>query len=392
MIALCPESAEAYHSAVTEIECRTDALPGDVVATTIGVEEEFHLVDPLTGALAPQAPRIVRAPGEVEPELRRSQIETASRVHRDITALRRDLAQRRGELVTTARRLGLAVVASGTVPASGTVASTWDRVYPKPRYEWMAQEYRQLVDEQQVCACQVQVGVPDRDLAVRISRRIQGWLHVLLALSGGSPTFRESDTGYASYRTVATSRWPTVGPLPDVTSAREYDEVVGALVGSRVISDPGMIYFDVRPSARYPTVEIRVADACPLLDDVILLAVLSRALVAAAAREDREGRPLPDTRAVLLRAATWRAARSGLCGELVDPLGGTAAPARRRVGALLSYLRPELEDHGDWDTASELTRAVLRRGTSAQRQRAVLERGGSLVDLVNSVIVETEAG
>lgn len=373
---------------MTDVASLAGATASDAVATTVGVEEEFHLVDPVTGALAPQSRGIVRTPAEVQPELHRSQIETASRVHRDIDALRRDLAERRAGLAGAARELGLAIAGSGTVPASGMPT---DRVYPKPRYQWMAQEYRQVVDEQQLCACQVQIGVPDRDLAVRVARRIQDRLHVLLALSGGSPVFQNVDTGYASYRTVATSRWPTVGPLPGVTGAHEYDEMVAALVHSGVISDAGMIYFDARPSARYPTVEIRIADACPLLDDVILLAVLGRALVAAAAREDEAGDPLPDTRTVLLRAATWRAARSGLTGDLVDPRGATAVPARRGVRALMEYLRPDLEDHGDWQVANELVRAVLRRGNSAQRQRAVLTRGGSLVDVVGSVIRETEA-
>jgi carboxylate-amine ligase len=380
---------------VTDVDSLAGASVGDVAGDTIGVEEEFHLVDPIGGGLVAGASRIVRTPAEVEPELRRSQIETASRVHRDIDALRRDLAQRRRELAGTARRLGLAVAASGTVPASGVApapGTDTGRVYPKPRYEWMSQEYRQLVDEQQVCACQVQVGVPDRDLAVRVARRVQPWLHIPLALSASSPMFHGVDTGYASYRTVAISRWPTVGPLPDVTCAAEYDEVVEALVHSGVISDSGMIYFDVRPSARYPTVEIRIADACPLLDDVILLAVLGRALVATAAREDAAGLPLPEPRAVLLRAATWRAARSGLLGDLVDPCTGQPAPAREQVDALLRHLRPELEERGDWETATDLVGALLRRGSSARRQRAVLERGGSPADLVGAVIRETEAG
>ena len=117
--------------------------------------------------------------------------------------------------------------------------------------------------EQQVCACQVQVGVPDRDLAVRVCRRVRAWLPVLLALSASSPMFRGADTGYASYRTIAISRWPTVGPPPDFDTAAEYDESVSTLVDTGVISDAGMIYYDARPSARYPTVEIRIADACP---------------------------------------------------------------------------------------------------------------------------------
>src|ERR1700730_8119741 len=157
----------------------------------------------------------------------------------------------------------------------------------------MYEEYQQIVVEQQVCACQVQVGVPNRDLAVRVCRRVRAWLPVLLALSARSPMFRRVDTGYASFRTIAISRWPTVGPPPDFESAAEYDEAVSTLVDSGVISDAGMIYYDARPSARYPTVEIRIPDACPRVDDALLLAALARALVVTTAAEDRAGEPTP---------------------------------------------------------------------------------------------------
>jgi carboxylate-amine ligase len=171
------------------------------------------------------------------------------------------------------------------------------------------------------------------------------------------------------------SRWPTVGPPPDFASAQEYDATVATLLDSGVISDAGMIYFDARLSARYPTIEIRVADACPRLDDVVLLAALARALVVTGANEDAAGLPLPESPQVLLRSATWRAARSGLDGHLVDPLTVRAVPAVELVGALLRYLRPALEDRGDWDTAAELTRALLIRGPSARSQRAAVRRG-----------------
>jgi carboxylate-amine ligase len=343
------------------------------VGDTIGVEEEFHVLDPATGALVPAAHRLLRDDAaDAQPEMQRSMIETASEVHTDLSDLRRDLSRKRRGLFEAAGRIGLTVAASGTVPTSGAQTS---QVAGDPRYEWMAQEYRQLVDEQQVCACQVQVGVPDRDLAVRITRRIRAWLPVLLAMTGSSPFFQASDTGYASYRTVVVSRWPTVGPPPDFASAQEYDATVDMLLDSGVISDAGMIYFDARLSARYPTIEIRVADSCPRLDDAILLAALARALVVTAAVEDAAGLPLPESPQVLLRAATWRAARSGLDGRLVDPLTVRAVPATELVGALLRYLRPALEDRGDWDTAAELTRALLIRGPSARSQRAAVRRG-----------------
>jgi carboxylate-amine ligase len=262
----------------------------------------------------------------------------------------------------------------------------------------MAAEYRQLVEEQQVCACQVHVGVADRDLAVRITRRIRNWLPTLLALSSSSPCFQGGDTGYASYRTVVVSRWPTVGPPPDFASAADYDHTVTSLVDSGVISDSGMIYFDARLSARYPTIEIRVADACPAIDDVIALAALSRALVVTAAAEDRGSdaddspAPMPETHQVLLRAATWRAARSGLDGHLIDPLVGRAVPAAALVKQLLEHVRPVLDERGEWGTVTALVDQLIGRGTSARRQRDALASGTSVADLVAGITAETIRG
>ena len=151
---------------------------------------------------------------DAEPELHRSMVETATDVHTDLTGLRADLLEKRRSPGRGGRRLGLAVVAAGSVPDSGMPAPA-GCTRTSATSGW-PQEYRQLVDEQQVAACQVQVGVPDKDLAVRITRRIREWLPALLALSVSSPFFAGQDTGYASYRTVVTSRWPTVGPPPDL--------------------------------------------------------------------------------------------------------------------------------------------------------------------------------
>jgi carboxylate-amine ligase len=359
------------------------------VGSTIGVEEEFHLLDAGSGELVPAARQLLRVdPDSGEPEMRPSMIETASDVCRDLDELRRDLAERRRTLRDAAAEVGLAVAATGTVPDSGLGDA---RVYPTARYEWMADEYRQLVAEHQVCACQVQIGVPDRDLALRLIRRLRPWLPTLLALSGSSPFFAGRDTGYASYRAVVISRWPSAGPPPEFDTAEQYEHTVSAMVTSGVLRDPGMIYFDARPSARYPTIEIRAADACPLLDDVVLIAALSRALVVTAAEEEAAGvpvRPLPDP---LLRGATWRSARSGLTGELVDPLTARAEPASVRARALLTYVRPVLEARGEWAVATELLDALLARGASAQRQRAALARHGSIRPVVDEVVAETAA-
>jgi len=354
------------------------------VGATFGVEEEFHLVDPDTGELVSGARRLLAAdPEDAEAELRLSMIETASAVCHHLDELRRDLAERRTALAAAAAGHGLALAGCGSVPESGTGRGG---IYPSPRDEWMSGQYRVLVDEHQVCATQVQVGVPDRDQAVRLMGHLRPWLPVLLAMSGSSPMFHRADTGYASYRTIVVWRWPTSGPPPLVSSNAEYERAVHDLVDTGVISDAGMIYFDVRPSARYPTLEIRVADSCPVLDDVVLIAALARALVSVAAGGDT-GEPPPTY--PLVRAATWRAARSGLDDELVHPGTGRAVPAEVAVRALLAHVRPHLEERGEWATVDGLTTALLARGTSARRQRAVLERGGDPRAVVGSVVAET---
>ena len=134
---------------------------------------------------------------------------------------------------------------------------------PDPRYENMRGEYRMLVREQLICGAQVHVDVHDRDLAVAVAHRVAPWLPALLALSASSPFWLGTDTGYASYRTLIWRRWPTTGAFGGFESAADYDQTVADLVRSEVISDPGMIYFDVRPSTRLPTVELRICDACP---------------------------------------------------------------------------------------------------------------------------------
>ena len=143
-------------------------------------------------------------------------------------------------------------------------------------------------------------------------------------MSASSPCFQGEDTGYASYRTVVVSRWPTVGPPPDFTSAEDYDRTVATLIHSGVISDAGMIYFDARLSARYPTIEIRVADACPSVDDAVLIAALARALVVTAARADAA--PGDDQ-----RAPPCRQALRSCCGP---PPGGPPAPASTGISSI----------------------------------------------------------
>src|SRR5271169_1334139 len=309
---------------------------------TLGAEEEFHLVDLKTRRLTARAPELLAELSDhYVAELQRCVVETNTRVVDSLDGLRGELVDHRRVLVDTAAELGIGVVAAGAMPLSVPAEM---RVTKTARYRQMLADYQLLAREQLICGTQIHVGVEDRDDAVAVAHRVAAYLPTLLALSASSPFASDgSDTGYSSMRTLVWQRWPTTGPAAPVQSAEEYDDLVGELVASGVIAEAGMLYFDVRPSNSAPTVELRVCDSCPCLDTVVLNAGLFRALVErelAALRAAARGRILSP---VLGRAALWRAARSGLEGELVDVSIPAARPAADVVTELVDSLRPQLE-------------------------------------------------
>jgi glutamate---cysteine ligase / carboxylate-amine ligase len=355
---------------------------------TIGVEEEFHLVDLKTRRLTARAPELLRElSNSYVAELQRCVIEINSGVVDTLDALRADLHGNRTVLVDTAAKLGLGVVAAGAVPLSVPAEL---HVTETARYAQMLADYQLLAREQLICGTQVHIGVADRDEAVAVANRVGPYLPTLLALSASSPYWADgSDTGYASVRTLVWRRWPTTGLAPPVSSAAEYDRMVADLLASGVISDAKMVYFDVRPGVLAPTLELRVCDSCPLLDTIVLIAGLFRALVEREIEALRAGEPAVEVLPPLGRAALWRAARSGLEGDLVDIHGPCHRPAADVVNDLVCLLRPQLEESGDWELISGLTRRTLSAGTSAARQREALRRRGELTDVVDQLIAET---
>ncbi|RJL34481.1 carboxylate-amine ligase [Bailinhaonella thermotolerans] len=356
---------------------------------SLGVEEEFHLVDPRTRLLAPEAEALLGrlGDGRFVGEMQRSTVETNSSPWQGLDELGHELRELRRELCAAAAEADLAPVAVGTVPLAnaGSLALT-----PDERFARMHEDYQQVVREQLICGMQVHVSVPDRDLAVAVVPRVAPWLPVLLAISASSPYWLGADSGYASWRTLVWQRWPTAGPSGPFESAAHYDRLVDDLVASGVISDRGMIYFDVRPSAHVPTLELRVCDACPQVEDVLLVAGLFRGLVTAAGWEAEAGGPRPEpVRGELLRAATWRAARSGMEGELFHPRDGTRAKAPDMLRKLIAEIRPALEANGDWERVNALAAEALGRGSAAARQRMAYTRRGALSDVVDLMIEET---
>jgi glutamate---cysteine ligase / carboxylate-amine ligase len=297
-------------------------------------------------------------------------------------------AVRRGRqaLAEAAEREGLRLAAAGTHPFSH-----WrdQAVTDKTRYHNLAEDYRQVFREQVVFGCHVHVGIEDREAAIQTMNRVRPWLPVLLALSGNSPYWLGADTGYASYRTEVWNRWPMAGMPQAFASRAEYDALVETLVATGSVREPTKLYWDVRPSTHFDTLEFRVADVCLAADEAVMVAGLARALALVCHDAAARGEPDPAPRPELLRAAKWRAARHGLAADLVDVLGRRARPAAELVRLLLAEVRPGLEAAGDLEEVTELVDATLARGTGAARQRAVFERTGRLEAVVDLVIEET---
>lgn len=357
----------------------------------LGVEEEFQLIDVGTRRLVPRAPELLaRLPHDAYvSELQRSVVETNSGVHRELAQLRDDLTERRAQLAGVAGDLGLGVAAAGCVPLA---VPDEQAVTATPRYRHILADYQMLAREQLICSTQVHVDVPDRDDAVRVATHVEPYLPLFLALSASSPFAEDgTDTGYASARSLVWTRWPTTGTATPVSSASEYDRLIADLMSSGVIADPSMAYFDIRPSVHLPTVELRVCDSCPLVDTIVLVAGLFRALVEHECSALRARPTPPAVHPTLVRAAMWRAARSGLEGDLVDVESAEPRPAPEMIERFTAMLRPELEQAGDWETVAALAADAARIGSSAARQRRELRRRNELTDVVDLLLAETSA-
>ncbi|MGK5627890.1 carboxylate-amine ligase [Streptomyces sp. URMC 123] len=358
---------------------------------TVGVEEEYLLVDPASRHLSPQAEKVVAAAAtplgdRVTTELTRFQVEARTDPHTDLADLGQQIRSLRAAVAHAAEQQGLRIVSSGT-PVLG-------HPVPPPftdgaRYARSVETFRALDDEQSVCACHIHVGVPDLTTALRVSNHVRPWLPLLAALAANSPYWAGRDTGYASWRTISWGRWPVAGPPPYFESRSHFEDLVDRLVTTGTILDRGGLYWDIRPSHHQPTLELRVADATATADDTALIAGLVRAMVATALRAIEAGEPPPRPSPEMLRAACWRAARDGLAGEGIDPVTGRLSPAAAQVDRLLARLRPALRRHGDLDRVSAGWSRLRAGGNGADRQRAAHRRRGRLADVVDHLISTT---
>ena len=359
---------------------------------TVGVEEEFLLARAGTDELMAAGEVVVELAGRradrsdkdvagaaFEHEFKREQAELGTPPCHTLEELGAELRGRRRLLAGAARDRGARLLVTGTSPVPGRATPTDDQ-----RYDRMNAAFAVVARQQLSCGMHVHVAVDSRAEGVAVLDRIRPWLSVLIALSANSPFSAGHDTGYASYRTVLWGQWPTAGVTEAFGDEAGYDRVCAALIASGAALDDGMIYFEARLSASYPTVEIRVADVCRDVDDAVTVAGVARGLVEAGVRRAAAGEPTAPVRTELLRAASWAASRHGLARELVDPLTGERVPAWTRVGDLLDWIGDAVaaQDRSRLETGLDRIRRI---GTGADRQRAAYGSAGRIEDVLAAV-------
>jgi len=352
---------------------------------SLGVEEELLLVDPRSGRPCGMAGAVLRADGEgsMEEELQREQVETGTRPVATSGELAGELRRWRAAAARAAEQEDIAVAALATSPLP-----VEPHIFPEERYERMAARFGMLAAEQLTCGCHVHVEVSSPDEGVGVIDRIGPWLPVLRALTANSPYWQGRDTGYASYRTEVWGRWPSAGPTELFGSAAAYDAVVQAMVDTGTVLDAGMVYFDARLNRELSTVEVRVADVMLDVEDVVLFAVLARALVTTAAGEWRDGVAPPAMRTEVLKLAHWQAAHTGIGDALVDPRSARPAPAAVVLDAFCEHLGTALAEAGDAELVRDGIARIRREGSGSQLQRETARRHD---DDLRAVVAEAVA-
>ena len=370
---------------------------------TVGIEEEYLLVDRGSRDVAIDPPREIFAQcqaeavtGLVEPELLRSQIEVDTRVCETVAEAREDLARLRRIISEVAGNYGLAPIAASTHPFA-----EWhlQRQTHKTRYDVLFRDMQSLARRLLICGMHVHVGIEDDELRVGLLNLLRAWLPLLLSLSTSSPFWQGEDTGLKSYRLTVFDNFPRSGLPERFDSYGDYLHHIDVLQRAGVLEDATFIWWDLRISARYPTLETRIADMCTQLDDTAAIAALTQSLLHYLYRRQRDGARLPVLSRFLIDQNRWRAMRYGCDEGLVDFTTASVVPVSELLADLLEMVRPDADELG-CSREVEHVLGIPVRGSSAHRQLAIyqaalgegLEPAEALCRVVDWLMEETISG
>ncbi|HVL69038.1 MAG TPA: carboxylate-amine ligase [Vicinamibacterales bacterium] len=357
---------------------------------TLGVEEEFQIIDPATMELRSHVSELLEASAaslgdQIKPELHQSIVEVGTKICGDVNELREEVFRIRHELAAAADRAGLAVAAAGTHPFSD-----WkDQVLsPGSRYESIVEELQQLARSLLIFGLHVHVGVPDRHVAIDLMNQARYFLPHLLALSTSSPFWMGRDTGLKSFRTTIFRRFPRTGVPEHFGSWSEYENYVQLLVDLKCIEDARKIWWDIRPHPTYGTLEFRVCDVPTRPSVAVMLGALCQAIIVKLYKLHTRNMGYRIYRRALIEENKWRASRWGLDGKLIDFGKRAEVPMRDLALELLEFVDDVVDELGSRE-AVETVHQVLEEGTSADRQLEVYRRTGDMKAVVAHLIDDT---
>ncbi|HEX6020442.1 MAG TPA: YbdK family carboxylate-amine ligase [Solirubrobacter sp.] len=352
---------------------------------TVGIEEEYMLLDPATFALVPGAEALLAAEADTAfsaaaaPELFESLVEFHTGVCSDVPGAAAELRAIRRHAGAAAKAQEIALGSAGTHPFA---LFERESIMQRDRYKALIDQLQYAGRRELIYGLHVHVAVADPERAIRIVNALRAHLFELVALSANSPFWRGAPTGFASCRHLIFSAFPRSGPPPEFRSYADYAAVIGALVEGGSIEDYTRTWWDVRPHPKFGTVEARVMDAVTDVEDAIALAAYVQALVC---RYDDERKP-PPCHPVLAHENKWRAARYGLDGTVVDTVTGGAVPIRTAIGRTLTELAPYASVLGCERELAGVAR-ILRDGNGATRQLAAYAAGDDVRDVARSVVI-----
>jgi glutamate---cysteine ligase / carboxylate-amine ligase len=360
---------------------------------TIGVEEEYQIIDPQTRELQSYITQILEADhliiGQVKPELHQSIVEVGTTVCRTPQDVREQLLSLRGGVMELAARKGLKIAAAGTHPFSHWAQQ---EITPLERYVGTRKAMAQLAQQLLIFGTHVHIGIEDRDFLIDCSNVARYVLPHILCLSTSSPFWIGRDTGLKSYRSALFRAFPRTGLPPYIASWNAYQAYVRTLVGTGCIPDGSKIWWDVRPHHQFPTLEFRVCDVCTRVDEAVCVAAILQALVFKLWKMRRDNITFRIYPAELIEENKWRAVRYGLEGNLIDFGRETELPAPTLIREFLDWFLGDVVDELGSRKEVEYAYYILEHGSSADRQLVTYRETGDLKAVVDRLIAETEEG
>jgi carboxylate-amine ligase len=360
---------------------------------TIGVEEEFQIIDPATCDLRSHVSQLISAASpniieQVKNEMHQSIVETGTNICQDVAELRIEMHRTRGELVAAAERAGLQVAAAGTHPFSSWIDQV---ISPGERYQNIIEELQQLARSLLIFGMHVHVAMPDKQSTIDMMNMVRYFLPHLLALSTSSPFWMGRNTGLKSFRTTVFRRFPRTGVPEQFESWSAYENFVNLLVKLHCIDNGKKIWWDVRPHPTFGTLEFRMCDVTTKVEEAVAIAALTQALVVKLYKLYTSNQSWRLYRRALIEENKWRAARYGIEGKLIDFGKEEEVPMRSLIPELLELVDDVLDELGS-RSAVEYIHTILNEGTSAERQLRVYQQTGDLKAVVRHLVAETRAG